>query len=164
VPAQSWLYTCAVPVSGQCANAHLPSIGGDLVPENTAFVQVPLSIDTCTVQQLSVYRPAPRGRGGPAARLYTRRTSMYEGEVSIGFSKYVFFGTFSHRAVDSARPRRATRAYARATIPPTMLEGVPKAALVAAIGHARPVSAMHRPSPLHVSFRPGTRPLGFSPP
>jgi hypothetical protein len=27
-------------VSGQCANAHLPSIGGDLVPENTAFVQV----------------------------------------------------------------------------------------------------------------------------
>jgi hypothetical protein len=32
--------TCAVPVSGQCANAHLPSIGGDLVPENTAFVQV----------------------------------------------------------------------------------------------------------------------------
>ena len=42
MPAQSWLYTCAVSVSGQCANAHLPSIGGDLVPENTAFVQVQL--------------------------------------------------------------------------------------------------------------------------
>ena len=27
-------------IAGQCANAHLPSIGGDLVPENTAFVQV----------------------------------------------------------------------------------------------------------------------------
>ena len=42
MPAQSWLYTCAVPVMvlGQCTNAHLPSIGGDLVPENTAFVQV----------------------------------------------------------------------------------------------------------------------------
>jgi hypothetical protein len=25
---------------GQCANVHLPSIGGDLVPENTVFVQV----------------------------------------------------------------------------------------------------------------------------
>jgi hypothetical protein len=38
VPARSWLYTCAVPVSVQCANAHLPSIGGDLVPEKIAFI------------------------------------------------------------------------------------------------------------------------------
>jgi hypothetical protein len=38
------LYTCVVPVSRQCANAQLPSIGGDLlnlvVPEKTAIVQV----------------------------------------------------------------------------------------------------------------------------
>ena len=38
MPAQSWLYTCAVPVSVQCANAHLPSIGGDLVPDKTALI------------------------------------------------------------------------------------------------------------------------------
>jgi hypothetical protein len=40
VPAQLWLYTCVVPVSGQCANAQLPSIGQDLVPDKTTFVQV----------------------------------------------------------------------------------------------------------------------------
>ena len=63
-----------------------------------------------------------------------------------------YFSALS-RAVDSARPRPATRAYARATIPPTMLEGVLKAALVAAVGRARPVSAIHRPRPIYVSFR-----------
>jgi hypothetical protein len=37
---RSWLYTCAVPVSVQCANAQLPSFGGNLLPQKTAFVQV----------------------------------------------------------------------------------------------------------------------------
>ena len=40
VPARSWLYTCVVPVSARCANAHLLLFGGDLVPENTAFILV----------------------------------------------------------------------------------------------------------------------------
>jgi hypothetical protein len=40
VPARSWLYTCVVPVSARCANAHLLSYGGDLVPEKNAFVLV----------------------------------------------------------------------------------------------------------------------------
>jgi hypothetical protein len=40
VPAQSWLYTCAVPVSVQRANAHLPSIGQDLVPDKTVLILV----------------------------------------------------------------------------------------------------------------------------
>jgi hypothetical protein len=40
VLAQSWLYTCVVPVSVQCTNAQLPSFGGDLLPESTAFVRV----------------------------------------------------------------------------------------------------------------------------
>jgi hypothetical protein len=68
--------------------------------------------------------------------------------------------------VDSVRPRPATRAYARATIPPTMLEGMPKAALVDAVGRARPLSAIYMPRPIYVSFRHGTHPLGiraFSP-
>ena len=82
--------------------------------------------------------------------------------MSIGPSKYVFSAL--SRAVDSARPRPATRAYARATVPPTMLEGMPKAAMVAAVGRARPVSAIYRPRPFYVSFRHGPRPLGFSPP
>jgi hypothetical protein len=62
----------------------------------------------------------------------------YEGKVSIGPSKYVFSAL--SRAIDSARPRPATRAYARATIPPTMLEGVPKAwwSWSAAQGRFRP--------------------------
>jgi hypothetical protein len=39
------VYTCVVPVSARCANAHLLLFGGDLVPENTAFILnlVPLS-------------------------------------------------------------------------------------------------------------------------
>ena len=49
------------------------------------------------------------------------------------------------RAVDSARPRLATRAYARATIPPTMLEGVSKAALMAVVVRARPALAIYQP-------------------
>ena len=40
VPTRSWLYTCVVPVSARCANAHLLLFGGDLVPENTAFILV----------------------------------------------------------------------------------------------------------------------------
>jgi hypothetical protein len=40
VPARSWLYTCAVPVSVQCANAQLLSFGGDLLHEKTTFVRV----------------------------------------------------------------------------------------------------------------------------
>ena len=43
---QSWLYTCAIPVSVQCANAHLPSIGGDLLPEKIAFILVPTEFGT----------------------------------------------------------------------------------------------------------------------
>ena len=86
----------------------------------------------------------------------------YEGKVSIGPSKYVFSAL--SRAVDSARPRPATRAYARATIPPTMLERMPKAALVAAVGRARRVSPIYMARPFYVSFRHGTRPFGFSPP
>ena len=65
MPAQSWLYTCAVPVSGQCANAHLPSIGGDLVPENTAFILVPIrGTDTCHSdprESLEVFEGFPKG-------------------------------------------------------------------------------------------------------
>jgi hypothetical protein len=45
-----------------------------------------------------------------------------------------------------------------------MIEGVPKAALMAAVGRARPVSAINRPHPIYVSLRHGTHPLGFSPP
>jgi hypothetical protein len=74
-----------------------------------------------------------------------------------------YFSALS-RAVDSARPRPTTRAYARATIPSTMLEGMPKAALVAAVGRARPLSAIYRPRPIYVSFWPRPHPIGFSPP
>ena len=40
MPAQSWLYTCAVPVSGQRtrSNAKLPAFGGDLVLVKTVFI------------------------------------------------------------------------------------------------------------------------------
>ncbi len=48
-------------------------------------------------------------------------------------------------------------------ISPMVIEGIPKATLVALVSRARPVSAMHRLHPLHVSFRPETHPLGPSP-
>ena len=46
MPAQSWLYTCAVPVSVQCANAHLPAFGQDLVLVKTAFILVVAKFST----------------------------------------------------------------------------------------------------------------------
>ena len=38
---------CVVPVSGQCANAHLPWFGQDLVLVMTAFIRVPGNLDSC---------------------------------------------------------------------------------------------------------------------
>jgi hypothetical protein len=84
---------------------------------------------------------------------------LHDGQVTDYEARYSEYWIFVFlvfsalcRVADSARPRPATRAYARGTIPPTMLEGMSKAASVAAVGRARPVSAMHRPHPLHVPF------------
>jgi hypothetical protein len=45
--------TCAVPVSALFTNVQLPSFGGDLLPERTAFVQVQSKFRYSTVDQRS---------------------------------------------------------------------------------------------------------------
>jgi hypothetical protein len=42
--ARTIVYTCLVLASVQCANAYLPSIGQDLLPDKTVFLQVPLNL------------------------------------------------------------------------------------------------------------------------
>ena len=88
--------TCVVSVSVQCANAYLPSIGQDLLPDKTAFVQVCLInrpivwhvlISGSRVESESI-EPLPTPNSGAPARIHsksgTRSTHVSISGSSVG--------------------------------------------------------------------------------